>query len=366
MHIRLTSISVAAGISALAMTAPQGSANAQDFKATYQEIVEAAKQEPPVQWCTGMDLDEAQPIVDAFVVMYPDVPKPNAFECFGEEATQRVLSEWSAGVPQVDVLAVDNEILEALEKDNLTHVQDWSVFKGTPVEVDPIYLPYNGRVLTSGTALRVIYFNPKLMSLEEAPKSFEECADPKYKGKIAADVRPSFFEMMEVTGGPWSDEELQQWAKGIAANEPLWARGPAHNYRVVASGERAVDCGVQLHGLFRTGMDPTTADAAVKFIIPKKVIARAYNTTALAPKPLAPNAAILFAAFMASEKGQIAMGEINPGYSSPFIKGSFSQRSIEEAGAEVLMAPKEKIGAAAEKQNQIILTEWGFPSPAAP
>jgi hypothetical protein len=67
---------------------------------------------------------------------------------------------------------------------------------------------------------------------------------------------------------------------------------------------------------------------------------------------------------MASDKGQIAIAEANPGYSSPYIEGSLSQRVIAEAGATVLQAPQEKIAAVSDKMNEIILTEWGFPSPA--
>jgi ABC-type Fe3+ transport system substrate-binding protein len=362
---RLMSISAATGFASVVALALASSANAQEFKTTYEEIVEAAKQEPPVQWCTGMEPSESQPIVDAFIALYPDVPEPNDFECAGEDATQRVISEWAAGAPQVDILDADTEILDALEKDNLTHVQDWSIFEGTPVQIDPRYLSYNGRVLSVGTALRVIWFNPTILSREEAPKSFEECADPKYKGIIATDVRPSFFEMMEETGGPWSEEELRDWAKGIAANEPLWTRGSSHNFQVISSGERGLNCGQQFHGLFRGDRtDPTDPNAAVQFVIPKEVIARDYVRLVLAPKPLAPNATILFGAFMASDKGQIAIAEANPGYSSPYIEGSLSQRVIAEAGATVLQAPQEKIAAVSDKMNEIILTEWGFPSPA--
>jgi ABC-type Fe3+ transport system substrate-binding protein len=366
MLSRLTSMSAATRIVAIGFAAIlSDTAGAQDFKTSYQEVVEAAKTESPVQWCTGLDPSESQPVVDAFVKLFPDVPEPNDFECSGEDATQRVISEWTAGAPQVDILNIDNEIMDQLDKDNLTHVQDWSIFKGSPVEVDPIYLSYNGRILTTGTALRVIWFNPKLVSREDAPKSFEECTNPKYKGIIAVDVRPTFFEMMEETGGPWSDDEMREWAKGIAALDPLWTRGSANNFQVISSGERGLNCGQQLHGLFRgERTDMNDPKAAVQFIIPKQVIARGYGSTAIAPKPLAPNGAILFGAFLASNAGQNALATANPAYSSPFIKGSFNQKVIEEAGAEVLMAPKEKIGAAAERQNDIILTEWNFPSPA--
>lgn len=359
---RFLSISAAAGLAGV--LALPSIARAQEFKTTFDEIVAAAKEESPVQWCTGLGPDESQPIIDAFLELYPDVPEPNDFECDGESATQRVITEWSAGAPQVDILDADTEILEVLEKDNLTHVQDWSVFDGSPVQIDPRYLSYNGRIISVGTALRVIWFNPGILAREDAPTSIEECADSKYKGVIAADVRPSFFEFMEDAGGPWSEEETKDWAKGIAANEPLWIRGTSQSWQVMSSGERGLNCGQQLHGLFRGDRaDPRDPSATVQFVIPKRVIARDYIRLALAPEPLSPNATLLFAAFMGSDAGQQAIAMANPGYSSPYIKGSFNQLAVEEAGAEILQSPQEKIAAVSDRMNEIILTEWGFPSP---
>jgi ABC-type Fe3+ transport system substrate-binding protein len=359
---RLLSISAATGMAA-ALALP-GGAYAEGFEATYDAIVAAAADEPAVQWCTGMEPSESQPIVDAFVALYPDVPEPNDFECSGEAATQRVVTEWGAGAPQVDILDTDTEILEALEEGDLTHVQDWSVFDGTPLQINPRYLSYGGRILSVGQAHRVIWFNPSIISREDAPKSFEECGDPKYKGIMAADVRPTFFELMEDAGGPWGEDKMQEWAAAIAANEPLWTRGSSQNFQVLSSGERGLNCGQQLHGLFRGGRtDPNDANAVVQFIIPKQVIVRDYIRLGLAPEPLAPNGTLLFAAFMASDKGQAAIGVANAGYSSPYLEGSFTHGAVEAAGAETLQAPQEQIAAVAERMNEIILTEWGFPKP---
>jgi iron(III) transport system substrate-binding protein len=365
MRNRLTSISLATGMVAAALMLSAG-VQAQEIKSTFDEIVAAAKEEPPVQWCTGLGPDESQPIVEAFAKAFPGVPEPNDFECFGEDATQRVVSEWTAGAPQVDVLDMDTEILDTLNKENLSLVFDWSVFDGTPVAVDERHRLYDGRIISVGSGFRVIWYNPSLVSFEDAPKSYDECADPKYKGMLAQDVRPPFFDMMEEIGGPWSDEHLKEWAKGIAANEPLWIRGTSQAFQVSSSGERGIVCGQQLHGLFRGDRtDPTAPDAVVKFIIPKQVIVYDYLRLGFAPKPLAPNATVLFAAWMGSnDGGQTEIAKKNPGYSSPHIKGSFTQKAIEEAGAEIIQATQEQTSSVAAKMNEIILTEWGFPSPA--
>lgn len=361
-HLAL--LSAATGVAAVFALAPMHGAKAQEIKSTFDEILAAAKEEPPVQWCTGLGPDESQPIVEAFAKAFPGVPEPNDFECFGEDATQRVVAEWTAGAPQSDVLDMDTEILDTLEKENLSLVFDWSVFDGTPAEVNQRYRLFDNRIISVGSGFRVIWYNPSLVKYEDAPKSYEECADPKYKGMLAQDVRPAFFDMMEEIGGPWSDDELKEWAKGIAANEPLWIRGTSQAFQVSSAGERAIVCGQQLHGLFRGDRtDPTAADAAVKFIIPKTVIVYDYLRLGFAPKPLAPNATVLFAAWMGSDAGgQTEISRKNPGYSSPHVKGSFTQKAIEEAGAEIRQATQKETSSVADKMNEIILTEWGFPS----
>jgi len=334
------------------------------FKTKYEDILAAAKREPPVQWCTGMSEKESQPLVNAFKKAYPDVPEVNDFECSGQDATQRVLTEWKARVTQVDLLDTDTEILQAMEDQNLTHVQDWGVFKGSPIEVDPTYIFYKGRVLTVGQAHRVIWYNPKVLKFEDAPRSLEECANPKYKGILAADVRPALFELSKDVGGPWDDAQLKKWAAGIKANNPLWTRGAAHAYQVILSGERGLTCGQQLHGLFRGNIDPSSPTAPIQFIIPNPSIARDYTRLVIAPKPNAPNATILFSAFLASNKGQAAMAAMNPGYASVYVDGSFTQKAYEKFGAKVLRASQEDLAKITDKVTNIILTEWGFPSAA--
>ena len=62
-------------------------------------------------------------------------------------------------------------------------------------------------------------------------------------------------------------------------------------------------------------------------------------------------------------KLQTAIAEKNPGYSSPYIEGTYSQKAIAAAGAEIIQGKQADIAKVSEKMNQIILTEWGFPSP---
>lgn len=334
------------------------------FESSYDDIVEAAASEPPVQWCTGMDPFEYEPLVDGFHEMFPDIPRPEAFECSGEEATQRTITEWESGNTVVDVIDLDTEILKQIDDNDETHVQDWTVFDGTPVEVDPGNYQYNGRITLVGSAHYIIAYNSEQESPETVPQSYEECTDPQYQGRIVTDIRPRMFEMMQDGGGPWSDDDLREWAAGMAANEPFWVRGTAQSVQVLSSAERTIHCPLQLHGLF-TGnpdRDPGGPNSVIEFVMPRQTEVRDYLRLGIAPEPNAPNAAILFVAWMTSDHGQIVLGEVNPGYSSPTIPGTYAYELYQQTGAEILRSTQEQIAEISERQNQIVLEEWGFPS----
>jgi hypothetical protein len=73
---------------------------------------------------------------------------------------------------------------------------------------------------------------------------------------------------------------------------------------------------------------------------------------------------VLFAAFLASNRGQAAMAEMNPGYASVYADGSYTQKAYQKYGAKVLRASQEELAKVTDNFTNIILTEWGFPAAA--
>jgi iron(III) transport system substrate-binding protein len=87
---------------------------------------------------------------------------------------------------------------------------------------------------------RVIIFNKAKVSAADAPKDYEDLADPKWKGKIAIRSSGHIYNQSLVgsllaANGP---EKTEAWAKGVAANLARPPRGgDTDQIKAVAAGE---------------------------------------------------------------------------------------------------------------------------------
>src|SRR5690606_20015917 len=142
----------------------------------------------------------------------------------------------------------------------------WSVFDGTPIEIDERNRSdeYAGRFVSGGSLTQVIAYNTDRMSEDEVPHSWEECADPKYKGKVMVDTRPF---TQPVLYDVWGEEKFRQWSSDLAANDPFWVRGGPTALGLIAQGEADFICGVQTHSTVRLINEDT--NAPVDFVWPK-------------------------------------------------------------------------------------------------
>ncbi len=268
---------------------------------------------------------ESQGLVDAFKKMYSDVPEPNDYECFGQDTTQRVLAEWKARATQADMMDADDEVLQTLETQNLSLVPDCPCSRHAG-QIDPTYIFYKGRIVTVGRLTGSSGTNPKILPSTKAPKSNAECADPKYRASSPPTCARPSSRCSRTQAAVGRRDAAQVGGRREGERSAVDPRdGPG--FQVLASGERGLICGHQLHGLFRSDRtDPADPSAPVQFIIPNPSMARDYIRLAFAPKPNAPNATLLFAAFSARTRGRRPIAAINPGYASVLIEAATRTR----------------------------------------
>lgn len=359
------------GLAGLAVTAllvaacSSGAGTAADGRApwesSYKAIVAAAEKEKPVRYCQGLDDEENAVMLKDFYAMYPKVPKPEISACNGTEQKERILTEWGSGRTTVDLMSAGNDNIDRIDKEDLSAVPDWSIFDNSPLKIDPKFIGYKGRVLGVGSWSNAIVFNTKLTTAAEVPHDFKDCADPKYNGKFLMDVRPQGFTAFY---SYWGEQNLKAWAAGVKANDPLWTRGSSSGLASLAQGERAFECGMQIHGLFRGSSTVDEVDPLLDYVFPKVTNAPFYITVTVAKEPRSPNAAILLAAWLAS-KGQDAIAKANPGYGSPYVKGTWKQKTFAEQGVTIADKDPWSSSADASKAYSVILESWGFPQTAA-
>lgn len=265
-------------------------------------LVEAAKKDGEVVWLTNNAEAHAQKIAAAFTEEY-GIPV-NFLALNTAPLSQRYQSEAQAGNISVDVLTVSNstEFLrstmeqgwtESLESANLPVMEDGDF----PEEFNFDF------TATVGVAPFMLWWNTDRVKEPDAPKSFEDLTQPKYRGLISfADPQrdaafASFFMMLH-------EEYGEDWFKAVRANEPKVFPSAASTIQAVAAGDGAIGS----PALNSVGQALLQNNAPIKGIVPPTTTGPEYQIMLTArDKARNPNAARLFANWMLSKSGNEAV-----------------------------------------------------------
>src|SRR6201993_2838544 len=143
-------------------------------------LIEAAKKEGKVVHYTSVDLPLAEKVAKAFEAKYPGIAVSTE-RTGAERVFQRIGQEYSSNIHAVDVV-------------NSSDAAHFIVWKR-----DGILLPYvpedvakypaehrdvDGQFASFRVWLSIIAYNTNMVKADEAPRSFADLLDPKWKGKI--------------------------------------------------------------------------------------------------------------------------------------------------------------------------------------
>jgi iron(III) transport system substrate-binding protein len=143
-----------------------------------------------------------------------------------------------------------------------------------------------------------------MVSADEAPKSYEELLDPKWRGKIGMSNRSTqwYIGMMDLLGR----EKALAFMKRLADQDIQFNSGRTLTTQLLAAGEFQISNGV-LHRVLQM----RSKRAPVKwceFSTPRLAELRSFVLHADAPHP---NAGKLFIDYILSKEGQIFLNKIN-------------------------------------------------------
>src|ERR1700742_1931582 len=145
-----------------------------------QALIDAAKKEGQVVYYTSTDLPVAEKLAKAFEAKYPGIAV-RVERTGAERVFQRIGQEYSSNIHAVDVV-------------NSSDAAHFIVWKR-----DGVLLPYvpedvakypvehrdvDGQFASFRVWLSIVAYNTNMVKAEEAPKSFADLLDPKWKGKI--------------------------------------------------------------------------------------------------------------------------------------------------------------------------------------
>jgi iron(III) transport system substrate-binding protein len=144
-------------------------------------LIEAANKEGKVVWYTSIDLPVAEKIAKSFEARYPGIAV-RVERSGAERVFQRIAQEQASNIRAVDVAnSSDAAHFIAWKRDGwLSAYVPEDVARFFPLE----HRDADGTFATCRVTLSVIGYNTDLVRPEDAPKSFADLLDPKWKGKI--------------------------------------------------------------------------------------------------------------------------------------------------------------------------------------
>ena len=155
-----------------------------------QELYKAAKEEGNVIWQYLGSVDLVEPLAKAFEAKYPGV-KCTPFSFAGTGIHTRIITEAGAGKLSLDVAtSFPYLFLQLVGRDLLTKY-DW-----TKIGVPPNDILLDGVSVSIFDSPNIWVYNTKLVSKAEAPKTWNDVLDPKWKGSkisIRAAATPFAF-----------------------------------------------------------------------------------------------------------------------------------------------------------------------------
>jgi len=259
-------------------------------------LIEAAKKEGKVNYYTSTDLPVAEKLAKAFEAKYPDIAV-RVERSGAERVFQRIGQEYSSNIHAVDVVnSSDAAHFIVWKRDGilLPYVPE-DVGKFYPAEHKDI----DGQFASWRIWLSIIAYNTNLVKAAEAPKSFADLLDPKWKGKIvkahpgySGTIMTATYQMQRDLG--WS------WFEQLAKQNIMQVQSSADPPKKLDLGERAVMADGNEYNIFQMKeagrpVEPVYATEGSPLIIgPNGVFKGSPN----------PNAAKLFQSFCFSRDAQ--------------------------------------------------------------
>src|ERR1700751_20634 len=293
---RRQALKVAGGWLASSALATRVMADAPPAAEVTPGLIEAARKEGQVVYYTSVDLPVAEKLAKAFEAKYQGI-SVGVERTGAERVFQRIGQEYSSNIHAVDVVnSSDAAHFIVWKRDGILapYVPE-DVAKYYPAE----HKDADGQFASFRVWLSIIAYNTNLVKAEEAPKSFADLLDPKWKGKIvkahpgySGTIMTATYQMQRDLG--WSFFEQ------LAKQNIMQVQSSADPPKKLDLGERAVMADGNEYNIFqlREAGRPVEAVYASEG---SPLIVGANGIFKSSPNP---NAARLFQSFCFSREAQ--------------------------------------------------------------
>jgi len=217
---------------------------------------------------------------------------------------------------------------------NITDVIMTDVSYGTVLMKEGVSAPYStpdaaryvrgsfdpkGQWFTMYMLTTALVYNRNLVKPSDAPKTYQDLLDPKWKGKMMFDPEAAFImAAMEQT---WGKEKARDYLSKLARQDLIFRRGTTLTSQLIAAGEQPIAIAINAE----TTADMRDKGAPLGFsVLPPRIIKP--NGFFVAKKAPHPHAALLFTDWALSEEGQKVLAvELGKGVAMKGIPSKYKE-----------------------------------------
>jgi ABC-type Fe3+ transport system substrate-binding protein len=340
-----------------ASTRPKQDTDARGYVsvASHDELVARAKKEGKLRATSSLGDEARKAMAEAFRAEYPFID--SQIEDLGGTAAERWLLELKAGLARgwdanhiPDQLYVNNELSLFQKKFDIWSMANAGVLAIPPQIVDPVQR--NVVVITSN--LQVVAYNKKLLAPKRIPDRWEDFLKPEFKGrKFVAEI-----DGADTAGliPAWGLEKTIDFARKLAAQQPIWSGGASRALVSMIAGEYALFLGPNFHTVKRAQDKDRAGILGLKILEP--VPTRLTQPVGVMEKAEHPYAGLLWVEFQAGPKGQQILDKFRPYGGSVFVPGSISSEVTR--GKQLSVVNWDHFSKMSEYKSKIV-EAYGFP-----
>lgn len=288
------------------------------FIGSHAEILAGAKREGKLRVINTLDAETTTQLIKGFREKYPFISVEGQ-ELTGTDGAQRFLLEMQAGqAKDWDIFHLPRDFFSKFtpyaRKIDIYGMAQQGILAIPVKMIDP----KNRNVMAPASAIQAIAFNKTLISGGKVPNTWEDFLKPEFKGrKFMMDIRPHGFGSMAAGLGI---EWVQNYARKLKEQEPIWVRGYSRTLTAIAAGEYALHQQANYHSCVQVAEKDPTKSIVCKVVEPIPVrLSEEEGILQNAPRP---HAALLWLEFQASPAGQKIIDKYEPLKSSIYAAGS--------------------------------------------
>lgn len=302
--------------------------------------LESARKEGKVVWYTSLALPSAEKVAKLFEDAHPGI-KVEVHRTGSQRVLQRLMQELQANIKNADVVHTSDAGHFVLLKEKKL------LMRHTPPGVEKFpagFRDADGYYFGLRATVNVIAYNTKLVPAADAPKTWKDLLDPRWRGKLVT-AHPGYSGVVATHVLALVQMHGWEYFKQLAQSKVMIVQSAVDPAGVVASGERQV----AVNGGDYTFYQTKKKGAPIEIVYPKEGVPLVVSPSAITAFAPHPHAAKLFTDFTFTREIQQIMADSEGLYTGhPEVKYPADKPKLSEL--KLLQVDPEEL----EKRNEEI------------